>query len=512
MRTRSVVIVLALLALVLLPTVGCGSGEGVAAVAGGARIGPFFFGLPFVPAIGGQTVTVGLKNALSVTAPVTVTHYTAAGVPTVRPFMVPPNAELRIPLASIVGGTPGGWVHVDTRGAGGVPLPTSGFVFPYIERETIGGAVEKDTFEGVTSRAAGVAVAFKPETTDIQIMNFSAVASPFTVSTFNPDGTSVGAPVVTAVVPAFGSILVAPLPNPAMGNVGSVRIAAAAPGVTYAACARESTFQTHAELRFRETSIDVLPALVDYGFDLEFGQDAFLNTHDFELLMSNTTGTNQTVVMQAVLRKGQLPLLTVPRVFVLNAGRTVLMRTETVRSIGLNVGEQSFFDDIFGDVFAATAFDEVTLLFQIPRTIDVSMRHFERATTNFYRVVRALPRTANACVFNLPIQEFLTTGIRNVVSICNDSPNPVNIQVQGYTPGGTLYLLAPITVPAFERFDWTPDGLTFREIPTDTVGPFVQYMRFEFFPPGGIFFRGRTTSSDALGLVRYISPTANRSN
>lgn len=509
MRTRSVVLVLVLLAAVLLPAVGCGTG-GASSPAGATRIGPFVFALPYAPAAAGQVITVGFKNTFAAPATVYATRRTPLGVGAPVPFMVPALGELRVPVSAIGAGTPGGWIHVDTRAPGGVPVPTSGFVFPYIHRETIGGTVEQDSFEGVTSRTAGVAVAFTPRTIDVQIMNFSAAPTMFVASTFNPDGTLAGAPLTTPIVPANGSVIVTPLTTP--GGVGSLRIAATAPGIEYAACSRESTFHTHAELRFHETSVGVLPVLGDYGFSVEFGVDTFLNTNDFELLMSNTTGTNQTVVLQAVLRKGELPLLTVPRAFLLNAGRTVLMRTRTVDSIGLNVGEASFFDDIFGNVFTSTGFDEVTLLFQVPNTIDVSMRQHEPATMTFYRIVRSLPRTNVACVYDLPIQEFLTTGIRNAVSITNDSPNSVSIPVQGYTPGGTLYLLDPIIVPPFERFDWTPDGLTFRESPTDTIGPFVDYMRFEFFPSSGFFFRGRTTSSDAFGVIRFLTPTANRGN
>lgn len=537
MRTRSVLLVLVLLAAVLLPAVGCGSG-GATSPAGATRIGPFVFALPYAPGAAGQVITVGFKNAFAAPATVYATRRTPLGMGAPVPFTVPALGELRVPLSAIAAGTPGGWICVDTRDvtaidpATGEPTPvaTSGYVFPYIHRETIGGNVEQDSFEGVTGRATGVAVAFTPATNDIQIVNYSlnqatggAPAMPlpitFSVTTFNPDGTLAGAPAMVPVS-ANGSAIVAPLATP--GNVGSVRIepvvvpppppAPLIQKIQYAACGRESTFQTHAELRFHETSIGILPQQVDYGFEVEFGQDAFLNTHDFEFLMSNTSGTNQTVVLQAVLRKGELPLLTIPRAFLLNAGRTVLMRTRTVDSIGLNVGEASFFDDIFGDVFAATDFDEVTLLFQVPRTVDVSMRHHEPATMNFYRIVRALPRTNAACVYDLPIQEFLTTGIRNVVSMTNDSTSPLSLAVRAYTPGGTLYLLDPIIVPPLERFDWTPDGLTFREVPTDTIGPFVKYMRFEFFPPGGIFFRGRTTSSDALGIIRFITPTANRGN
>lgn len=544
MRARSLILVLLLVVGAWLPGAGCG---GTASPVGGARPGPFVFGLPFLPAGPGQSVFVGLKNVFNVAATVFVSAFTPAGVAYnvdgkpglagIQPLglVVPANGELRVSLGSILGGAPaGGWLCVETRdvyarhpvtGQPGV-VPHSGFVFPYIHRQTSGAAVDGDSFVGVTGQATGVTVAVKPETDTIQLLNYSfnevaggpvmPIPVTFSVTTFSTAGVLVNTAAVP--VPANGTVNFAPfLPT------GSVRIEPMAPLpappalpqlqlIRYAAVAQENGLQLHAEHRFHETSLAHLAGQIDFGFEVSFGLAPAGNSHDFELLLSNPTGTNQTLLLQGVHQRGGAPLLTAPRAFQLNAGRTVLMRTQTVDSIGLLPGEQSLFDDIFGDVFAGGGFDEVTLWLQVPAPLDVSARQYDPAFGSFYRVVRALPRSSLPCVFDLPIQDTLLTGTRNVISITNTSNGPLRVPVQGYTPGGTLYLLEPLTIAAGQRLDWTPDGQVFREVPTDPTLPAVPFMRFQFSPPSGAFFRGCTTVTDALGLINFLTPHAQRDN
>jgi hypothetical protein len=545
MRKRSLVLVLLVATAIGLPHAGCG-GSGAVSPAGDARPGPHVFVLPFLPPGPGQLVFVGFKNLFNTAATVYVSAFAPGGgaynvdgdtmAAGIQPLaqVVPANGELRVSLASLIAGGPaGGWLLVDTRditaldATTGQPTPaaTSGFVLPYIHRQSSGAVIEADSFEGVTGQTTGVTVSVLPETDSIQLVNYSfnemaggpvaPIAVTFTVSTFNTAGTLVGTTMVA--VPPNGSMQFAPAVL-----TGSVRIAAtglpAPPAmpqtqqVRYVAVASENGLQTHAEYRFHETSLGHLATQVDVGFAVEFGVDDATNTHDFEVLMSNATGSNHTVLLQAVYRKGGLPILTTPRAFLLNAGRTVLMRTQTADSIGLNAGETSFFDDLFGDVFVATGFDEVTLWFQVPAAIDISARHYDPAFASFYRIVRLLPRTTVPCVYDLPIQDTLLTGTRNIVSITNTSVNEMRIPITGFTPGGTQYLLDPIMVPGRTRLDWTPDGLVFRENPTNPLLPPVPFMRFQFSPAGGVFCAGRTRVVDPLGLIRFVTPTANRDN
>lgn len=544
MRTRHLLPVLLLLAGTLLLVVGCGGGT--ADPTGGARPAPFTHILPFVPAAPGQTIVLGIKNLYDAPAPVWVSAFTSAGAAynvdglpgaPIDPLLlaVPANGELRVPLATVTGGVfGGGWLRVESRNAHvvsaatGEPLPTatSGFLVPYLSRTLTGLASDADALSGVTGYPSGVNIAVTPNTDTIQLVNYSynqgagatvPVAVTFAVSTFDTTGALVGAPVAVPVA-GNGSATFAPAVP-----VGSIRIApgATVPGapalpllqrIRYAAVARESGLQQHVEHRYHETGLGHLSAQIDMGFEVDFGVDAAGNTHDFEVLMSNPTATDVTIQLTAVYLEGAGPLLTTPRAFVLDAGRTVLMRTETVDSIGLAGPEVSLFDDIFGNVFLATGLRRATLAFQVPATTDVSARQFDPAFASFYRVLRAFPRSNNVCVYDVPIQETLLTGLRNTISITNPTTGSVTVPIEGFTPGGTRYILDAVTVGPQTRFDWTPDGNVFREDPTDPTGPPVAFMRFLFSPNVGLYIRGDTTRRDLPGAIIFEKPHVQRDN
>jgi hypothetical protein len=190
------------------------------------------------------------------------------------------------------------------------------------------------------------------------------------------------------------------------------------------------------------------------------------------------------------------------------------MRTTTRDSLGLDNagGEVSLFDDIFGDVFTYEDFEEVTLHIQVPKSVNLSARHFDPAFGSFWQRMKQFPLSNNVLVADLPIQVTQGTGLRNLVSFTNPTKGTLRIPIRGFTPGGTEYILEALEVPALSRLDWTPDGMNFREDPSDPTGPIVRYMQFLFSPSGGAFFRGRTVAQDANGLIFFITPTMIRDN
>ncbi|MDJ0522344.1 MAG: hypothetical protein QNJ90_09770 [Planctomycetota bacterium] len=509
---------------------GCGSGGDQ--FTGGARSGPVRFALPFVPSTSGVSATIGMKNVTTGDAPVYITAYDSAGNPygaVNQAFVVPGQGELRVPLAQIAGGpTNGGWVCVETRDVTTpqpvigepTPLPTTGFVFAYLHRELLGGNNEVDSTPGLAGRASGVTLPITPDTGRIQLINHSfdqnAIAAIpqavlYRIETFDESGNQAGA-AVTQFVAANGTFDW--LPGVTTGYVRVEPIGAPFPPqrqIRYGLAARENGFHMHVESRYTEATLGHWPGLLDLGFDVNFGTDEAGNVHDFGLLLNNPTGSSESLSLIAVYRKGGAPVLTIPRGYVLGAGRTVYMRTTTRDSIGLLQGEDSWFDDIFGDVFATQTFDEVTLYVQAPRSLDVSVRHFDPSFNAFYQVQRAIPRSNRACVFDLPIQVSQAGGTRNYVSITNTTTSPLTVPIRGYTPMlGTEYILDSIEVPALATIDWSPDGQTFREEPTDTVGPPVSFMRFDFAPTTGALFRGRTEGRDPSRQLEFITPTAIR--
>lgn len=507
---------------------GCGSGNN----AGGARVGSASFALPFVPTTAGVTAVIGIKNVTRDAAPVYLTAYDNAGGAygaANQMFTVPAEGELRVPLTTLAGGaTNGGWVHVETRDittldpVTGEPaiLPTTGFLFAYVHRTLLGGNNEVDGVPALVGRTTGVAIPVSPNTGRVQLVNYSYDQTPgglapqaviFNITTFDAAGAQVGAPVVQLVA-ANGAFDW--LPAVTLGTIRAEPVGAPFPParqIRYALAGRENGFQASVESRYTEAGTGHWPQLIDMGFEVAFGSDEAGNIHDFGLLLHNPTGSNESVTLQAVFRKGGAPVLTVPRGYLLGAGRTVWMRTTTRDSVGLQQGESSWFEDLFGDVFTTTSFDEVTLYLQAPRELNISARHFDPSFNAFYEVLRAIPRTNRACVYDLPIQVSQSGGLRNYVSITNTSANPLTVPIRAYTPMlGTEYILDSIEVPAFTRLDWSPDGTTYREEPTDPLGAAVPFLRLDFSPSTGALFRGRTEARDAGQLLLYIAPTLTR--
>lgn len=519
-------------ALVVVP--GCGSSSGDDDTRG-ARRGSFVFALPFLPATSAETGLLGFKNVTTNTATVYVTPYAPTGVPYpsgTTALTVPGQGELQVNLASLLGGAAGGgWIHVDTRdittldAVTGEPtvVATSGFVFPYIRRDIVGGNAEQDTISGLVPRADSAHVAVFGPTLQVQLINHSVtemgggstpLAVTFDVDVVGADGTTVSSSVVG--VPANGSVSV-PF-TPPFGTIGFVRarpMTAAGAGELYrfSIASRETSIQNHAEGRYRELRDADFPSLVDIGFDVEFGLDGGGNTHDFGLLMSNTSGSGQTVTLRAILRRGGQPLLTAPRTFALPAGRVVFMGTTNSLSVGLVNPEVSWFADLFGDAFAFGGFEAVTLVVQAPREVDVSARQFAAGTSAFYRVLSPIPLTNRACIVDCPVATSVLSTRRSWITITNPTSGSLTIPVRAYTPvRGTEYILPDLVVPPFSRIDWSPDGIQLREEPTDTVGPFVDRLRIDMTPSTGALFNGRVESRDVSGQLIYIRPMIVRSN
>ncbi len=515
--------------------IGCGSGGDDETR--GARRGSFVFALPFVPATGTETITLGFKNVTTTDAPVRVTPFMADGTPYAggtTTVVVPGQGELRRTLASLLGAAPaGGWVHVDTRDTTTldavtgepVPLATSGFVFPYIERDVLGSAAEQDALGGLAPRADEVRVCVSSRTYAVQLINHSVMemgggsvplAVSFDVELVGADGTTVpaaGSPFVVA-----GNATVALPFSPPFGSIGFVRVTpTAAPAAgelrRFSISSREFTLQNHAEGRYREASDSVFPGLVEMGFDVEHGPDGDGNIHDFGVMLCNGSTSSQTVTLFAVFRRGGLPILTTPRLFNLRAGRSVFMGTTNSVSFGLEGAEVSWFNDIFGDAFSAGGLEAVTLYIQAPRAVDVSARHFDASGASFYRVLTSYPRTNRACHYDVPIATSTLSTRRSWLVITNTGTGPLTVPVRVYTPIlGTEYALPDIVVPPQSRLDWSPDGIQLREEPTDTVGPFVQFLRIDMVPNVGALFGGRVESRDGGGQLTYIRPTLQRSN
>ena len=520
---------LVLLILAVAATLGLGGcGSGGDDYAGGARSAASTFVLPFLSEGAGESLTLGFKNVAGDDAPVYVNAYDNAGGnygAANQMFTVPARGELRLALSTITGGaTSGGSITVETRDVTmldpvtGEPTPvaTSGYVFPYLHRQQLGGSTEVDATPALVGHDDGVTIALTPASNRVQLLNqsfdqFAGGAVPqaviFAINEFDAAGSQVGA-TLNQLVAANGAFDWFPTVTTGQVRVEPVGVFGPQRRNRFALATRENNLQTHVESRATEETIDHWPSLVNMGFEVAFGNDAAGNTHDFALVLSNPSARDESLTLQAVYRKGGVPVLTLPRGYSLGAGRTVYMRTTTRDSLGLRQGEDSWFEDLFGDVFLSTGFGEVTLYLQAPRSLDLSARHYDPAFGAFYQVLRSVPRTNRACIYDLPIQVTTASGTRNYISITNTTNGNLEVPVRAFTPMlGTEYILDPIVVPPFSRYDWSPDGMIFREEPTDTVGPAVPFLRFDLTPTTGALFRGRTEGRNAQGFFNYIAPT-----
>ena len=498
----------------------CGSGGGDDADFLGLSPGPFAFGLPV--GFGGSVDILSLTNKSGLHAPVFVHGYTAAGA-SYGPgsdLVIPPFGTIELPLSSALGGpgTAGGFVYVDSRDvdvldASGLPTPvaTSGFVYPTIERRIGGVNPTADVYEGFVFRSTPVSTTVHSETTAVQVYNASvdfaaggAVPKPISVGIkeYDLDGTLVTDTTATifdkatfAFTPtvAHGMVMVTPVSGADLFQLG-IR------GV-------ERAFYTSIEQRYKRDSDFHLPELREVGFEVDFGSDIAGNTYDFGMLLSNPSDEDKTVVLQAIYRGGGAePMLAAPRFFTVTAHTTVFMATSNALSFGLKIGESSFFDDLFGNVFAFAGFEAVTLSVQVPREVNVSVRRFDPAFDSFYVVQHGILRTNAAAALHLPIEPFLGTGNYNEVILTNIIDRPIDVPIRMTTPGGTEYILDTITVPARSRLIWSPDGLQRREDPTDTVGPLVTRACFRFSPTAGLYFRARRRELNTVGAIILISP------
>lgn len=501
---------------------GCGLGTGTDGEFFGISSGPFAFGVP-LPVLAGTTDTLSLTNKSGEDAIVFLEGYKATGVPYAAGMVkhtIPPRATIHFALTTLLGEPPfsGGFLYVDSRAvdvpdADGLPTPvaTSGFVYPTMERRVGGVNPTSDVFEGFAWRDTAVTATVTPDATAVHLYNASVDFAPggavpkgilFGIKEYDLDGT----PTVDTTVFVPPAATYTHTPTVGYGFFSATPLGTADKfRVGMRSCERD--FYTSIEQRYKRDRDDQMPSLREIGFEVDFGDDLAGNTHDFGLLLNNPTDDDKTVVLTGIYRgNGAQPMLTTPRFFTVSKHTTVFMATQTALSFGLKLGEVSFFDDLFGNVLASTAFESVTLAMQIPRELNTSLRRFDPAFDSFFLIQQGILRTAAAAALYFAFEPFLGTGNFNEVIMTNVTSNEVTVPVRLNTPGGTEYILDSVTVPPLSRFVWSPDGLQRREDPTDTVGPFVTHGCFRFSPPTGLLFRGRRREVNNLDTIILIRP------
>lgn len=514
-------------ALILLPA--CGGGTGDNSATGTIVIGPLTMALPFLPDVTGESHTVGLRNLSTAPATVYLTAFLPTG-PTYPPgtvaVAVPPRGGVQVPLSVLMGAALrlGGWLEAETRDptvldpVTGEPTPTaaSGFVVAYMQRAEVG--QETDSALAAAFRNDLSYVSLNPHTLGYQVISRSfdpapggavPVAITVDVSVYDAFGTLLGT--TTEAIPANGSqvflpivgtgrVDVVPTPQPAQPAPATTEFRIAVAGL-------EADPQVHIETRLTDP---VRPMPQRYvGFDLEFGVDTPGNVYDFGVEITNATGFGATLLLEAVYQANGNPILTQPRAVILEARRTKFLATTTRDSQGLVAGEASPFDDIFGDVSLATGLDVFFVVFSVPTGVDISARAFN-SFKSFYRVLPGRKLTTDVMVCGVVVPSTTTTGVRNTVSLMNPRDTTVDVNISGFTPGGTEYMLSPVTVGPHARFDWSPDGTIFREDPSSTTEPPVPFMAFRLTSLGGVFFGARRDRRNVQDIILAMIPHAVR--
>ena len=497
MRNRILVIAL-LVTLPLLGATGCGSTSDDAA--SGVVTGPCIFGIPFLP-LSGQTLAVGARNHGGSAGSVGITAYNEFGSPVAatNTLALPAGGEER----TFVPGGVAGWVFAEFFGG------AKGLSTLYGERNVTG---ESGAILGGIFRPGPVYIGVDPWTTAVQLINASkhmATPTPITysIASYDYQGNMVGS-ASTVTVPAHGSYQMTVNPS----NVARVQATPMTLGGGGAftsdteqqslMAGRLQDLQVSIEVRFLTVSDRFFDRI---GVDFDFGIDSDNNVADVGFHVSNSSSSPRNAVIQAVRDSTGTNLLAAPRVVTLPGNGAKFIATTTADSRGLEVGQPSPLADIFGDVSAATMAG-YTIEWFVDDDVSVHGANYDSVFGEWRKLLRPNPLSNIIVVSNLPIQETLPSGTRNYITFQNPINSPQTIFVRGNTPGGTQYILDSLTVPAFGRLTYSPDGQRFTETPFNNLEPAVPYMSFTFAPSGGLYVSGRTELRDGANRIVFCRP------
>ena len=524
MSRARLLILIAAMALLVLPSCGGGDDASGTNLPGNTQRGAAVLGFPFLPEVLGQSVTVGIKNLTARAAKIFVTAYlpngTNYGPGTITVFL-DPSGEQRFPLSDFTGGDAfGGWLKIDTRNLDvidpGTGLPTisdtTGWIAATLFRAT--GATETDGAGAIAPRKTFATVSLTEQTTGVQLINWSddttggggAADVDFEVLVFDAYGDLQRTFMET--VPGNGSLRV----DTSYVQTGLVLATPQGLGggedVRFGIAAIEQEVRVLVEDRYLEVS-DPEPQQYNVAFDVEFGEDPDFNIHDFSVLISNPTNAGAVVLLSGVYDQAGNSYLPQARAISLSPVSTKLEATTTFDSRGLafDAGEVSVFNDIFGNVDFATGFGEYTLVFSVPRSVNISARDFDSRFDSYARIIPGYRQTTDVLVPSFSIETSSLGGTRNWIVIMNPYATAQTVNVRGYTPGGTEYIdIDPIVLPPYSRIWWSADGLRFTEDPSSTTQPPVPFMSFLFSASGGVFFDARRWRVDNLGQIRFQIP------
>ena len=479
----------AVLALALVPA--CGGGDSDTAT-GTVAAGPPVLAIPDLPTGASENLLVGFRNLSTLTATVFVRSYQPDGTPYLASpttvVLPPQGGDLRA-ISTLTGGfVAGGWIEVETRdintldGAGNpTPTPTTGFVAVYAQRFT--DDAEVDATSALAFRSDSAFVNLTERTLSYQIINRGPAAS-FTVTTYDEFGVVLSS--VPVAIPAKGSA--SALGSIITGRVEVVPVGAVGVEPVFGIASRERNPAAMIEGRF----LDVPRGLIqrDSGYDLDFGTDVFGNVYDFAFVLTNPSTTAANVQLRGIYRRSDgFDLLGGPTVISVNAKSTKYLATNYADSRGLENLEINPFAEIFTDI--AAGFETFFVDYSAPADIAISAREFPAKFATWFRILPGRKLTTDAIVLGVDVPSEINLGVRNFISLMNPGTSDRVINVRGFTPGGTEYLLGDIVVGPQQTVDWSPDGNIWRENPTDVTGPAVPFMAFRFTSNGGIYVDGR---------------------
>jgi hypothetical protein len=408
----------------------------------------------------------------------------------------------------------GGWLHVETRDALTLAdLPTTGFV-------ACGFCVERS---GPSKEAAPACVfaptlsvlPVLPSTEAVQLINqtrdsttpTTLVPLAVTVDVVEADGTIFSStPLVlgpsestTVVLPVgfFGSVVATPtLDDPTKLEAFTL---AAKESRSSLSLAYETHYWDFLSFRLAEAALQHGPAP-----EGEF--------RDFQLVVVNPTDGVATFTIDRIVTDTGVSVLPFPRLVAIPAGESRVYATTTVDSLGLDSGEVSPLDDIFGDPFLATTYRRFVMGLTIGEGLYLSSRDFDPSIAEFEANVRGLLRTHDAMVIGIEQETTVVSGRRNWISLMNPATGPITVLPRAYTPGGTEHILPSILVPAWGRLDWSPDAITLngllglREDQNDPTSLPVPFFSLRFISAGSFGVEGRREVRNASDLLLFVTP------
>ena len=465
-----------------------GGGSGIAATS-------VDWGIPFVPSSASRTMVVCLRNVSGGATSATLQGYKPSGALYTGPVTVTLDGddEHAVSISTALGGDvpAGGFVLVHTAarnvevafnvGEPGKSAEESSRAWPL-----------GDLAAPPATTAASVTIT--TETDLVQLSNATAAPILLTVTAYLEPAANPLDPPTTSTPPAIAlaawetKTLTPDTISGITGFVGALAFTSASPFL--AAVEEDLAFDGTPQVTIAPRQMYVT---------LSQGQVTALPTTytDFAMVVRNDADATRLVTLQEIRLADGSSLEPTPRSITLAARESRVITTLDPP-----------FDDLFGDATLQPSLLRVWMHIELPADVDLSFRQFDPLTLASNMTVR--PHTVGHIFETLEVfpEPVLPSTVRTFFSIVNPTNTEITVTVESLIPQPDGFdagpvPLATLTVPALNRIEFSPDGVTYLD--RDLVAADVVGFRLRSGAPFTAL--GRRVHQNASGLILMLSPT-----